>query len=152
MTDWKEITSQDDIDGLFDIYGGFHDSCIVSVSYKSGAFVDHTQAMHFGDPSERELSVVFHRQWKPQILELCFTGLRQLHLIGWQNQYFCDIFDAHLSFYMGLLPGEPEKVIVWADYSDFNVEKINNTLHEPSDTYIIANALKWRIIDSEGEL
>ena len=152
MTKWKEVISQDDINSLLDIYGGFHDSCIVSVSYKSGAFVDDKQAMHFGGPSERELLVVFHRQWKPQILEMCFTGLRQLHLTGWQNNYFCDILDAHLSFYKGLLPGDPERVIVWADYWDFDVEKINNAIHEPSDTYIIANAMKLRIIYSEGEL
>ena len=76
MADWKEITSQDDMNELFDIYGGFHDSCIVSASYKSGAFVDDERSMHFGSPSERELLLVFHRQWEPQILEMCFSGLR----------------------------------------------------------------------------
>ena len=146
MADWKEITSQDDMDELFNIYGGFHDSCIVSVSYKSGAFVDGERSMHFGSPAERELVVVFHRQWEPKILEMCFTGLRQLHLTGWQDHYLCDISDAHLSFNEGLLPGKPDKVIVWADSSYFDGENTNNTIHEPSDTYIVANALKWRII------
>lgn len=152
MTNWKEIASQEDIDSLFNIYGGFHDSCIVSVSYKSGAFVDDQQSMNFGSPSDRELFVVFHRQWDPQILEMCFTGLRQLHLTGWQDNYLCYIFDAHLSFYEGLLPGNPDKVIVWSDYCDFDVEKIDNTIHEPSDTYIVANALKWRIISPKEAL
>lgn len=147
MTDWKEIVSQDDIDQLLALYGDFHDSCIASLSYKSGAFVDDGRSMHFGGPSERKLSVVFHSQWEPKKLELCFTGVRQLHLTGWQDNYSCNICDAHLAFYEGLLPGKPERVIVWADYCDFDVEKINNTIHEPSDTYIVANALKWRIID-----
>ena len=147
MSEWKEIVSQDDIDRLFILYGGFHDSCIVSASYKSGVFVDDNRSMHFGNSSKYELSVVFHSQWTPKILELCFTGVRQLHLTGWQDNYLCDIYEAHLSFYEGLLPGKPERVIVWANYSDFDVKEIDNTIHEPSDTYIVANALKWRIID-----
>ena len=44
MTDWKEIVSQDDIDQLLALYGDFHDSCIASLSYKSGAFVDDGSA------------------------------------------------------------------------------------------------------------
>lgn len=145
--EWKEITSQDDIDALFSLYGGFHDSCIVSVRYQSGAFVDVEGTMHFGDLSERELVVTFHSQMRwPEVLEMCFVGLRQLHLTGWQDNYLCDIFDAHLSFHEGILPGEPSKVIIWADYDGFDINEIDNTVHEPSDTYIIANGLKWRIL------
>jgi hypothetical protein len=148
MSDWNEFSTQNDIDKLLDIYGGFHDSCIVSMHYRSGTFVDDKKTMYFGDSSEHELIVVFHRQWEPRAIEMRFIGLRQLHLTGWQDNYSCDIYDAHLSFYEGILPGTPSRVIVWANYYDFNIKEIDNTIHEPSDTYIVANALKWRIIDN----
>lgn len=153
MTDWKEITSQDDIHELLETYGGFHDSCIVSASYKSGAFVNDMKVKYGGSPSEHELFIVFHSQWNPQILEMCFTGLRQLRLAGWAHNYWCDeILDAYLSFHEGLLPGDPDRVIVWADTYDFDVKNIDNTIHEPSDTYIVANGLRWRLIDPKEEL
>jgi len=145
MGEWKEISSQKDIDELLGLYDGFHDSCIVSVNYRSGAFVDDEGAMHFGNSAQHALSVVFHSQWKGQI-ELCFAGLRQLHLVGWQDKYMCDIFDAHLSFYDELLPGTPSRVIVWADNESFDIKRLDTTVHEPSDTCIIANTLKWRTL------
>jgi hypothetical protein len=111
MSDWKELSTQNDIDELLGTYGGFHDSCIVSMCYRSGTFVDDKKTMHFGDSSVHELLVVFHRQCEPIALEMCFTGLRQLHLTGWQDNYSCDIYDAHLSFYEGILPGTPSRVI-----------------------------------------
>lgn len=147
MSQWKEILSQNDIDELLDTYGDFHDSCIVSMNYQSGAFVDGKGAMHFGNPVEHNLSVVFHSQWAPKAIELYFTGLRQLHLAGWQDHYVGNLSDAYLSFHDGLLPGEPQKLILWADYGDFDIGQIDNAIHEPSGTYVVSNSLKWRVID-----
>ena len=96
-------------------YGDFHDACIVSLNFQSGAFVDDKSAMHFGGPEERVLSVVFQRQWEPKTIELQFIGLRQLHLIGWQDNYLCNILEAYLAFHDNLLPGKPHRVIVWSD-------------------------------------
>ena len=70
-----------------------------------------------------------------------------MHLVGWQDNYLCDISDAYLAFHDNLLPGNPDRVIVWADTDLFDVAKIDNSIHEPADTYIVANALKWRIVD-----
>jgi hypothetical protein len=147
MSDWKTVDTQEDIEELMATYGDFHDACIVSVSYHSGAFVDDEGAMHFGDAADYEARVVFHCQWEPKVIELCFTGLRQFHLVGQQEHYICVILEAYLAFHEGILPGTPERVIVWSDYSWFDVEKIDNSIHEPADTYIVANALKWRIIE-----
>ena len=147
MDKWKKIVSQEDIDELLRAYGGFHDSCIVSLNYRSGPFVDKESAMHFGSSTDRELRVVFHRQWEPKALELCFIGLRQLHLTGWQENYMCDIFDAYLAFHDGLLPGEPGRVIVWADGCGFDINRLDSTVCEPAYTYIVSNMLKWRIAD-----
>jgi len=102
--------------------------------------------MHFGSPEEHILSVVFHCQWEPKIIELQFIGLRKLHLVGWQDNYLCDILEAYLSFHDNLLPGKPNRIIVWSNDSYFDVAKVSNAIQEPEDTYIIANALRWRII------
>lgn len=36
---------------------------------------------------------------------------------------------------------------MWSDNEDFDPLKTNNSLQEPGDTYIIADSLKWRIIN-----
>ena len=38
--DWIEIKNQKDIEKLLAEYGDFHDSCIVVLNYKSGAYAD----------------------------------------------------------------------------------------------------------------
>ncbi|MCI7180464.1 MAG: hypothetical protein SOY12_01965 [Schaedlerella sp.] len=147
MGNWSRIETQKDIDLLMETYGDFHDACIVSLNFQSGAFVDDDMAMHFGSAEERILSVIFQCQWEPKAIELQFSGLRQMHLIGWQDNYLCDISSAYLAFHNNLLPGESGRVIVWSDTDWFNVEKIDNSIHEPADTYIVANSLRWRIVD-----
>ena len=146
MGNWYNVETQKDIEQLMSTYGDFHDACIVSTSFQSGAFVDDEHTMHFGSPEEHILSVVFHCQWEPKIIELQFIGLRKLHLVGWQDNYLCDILEAYLSFHDNLLPGKPNRVIVWSNDSYFDVAKVSNAIQEPEDTYIIANALRWRII------
>ena len=145
---WKEVKTQENIDELLNVYGGFHDSCIVNLRYESGACVTADRAMHFAEASDCELYVTFQRQWEPITIELCFTGLRRLHLVGWQDNYFCDITGAYLAFHDSMLPGEPCRLIAWADTDWFDVKKLtsSNTFIEPADTYIVSNHLKWRII------
>lgn len=146
MENWHSVETQKDIERLMSTYGDFHDACIVSLNFQSGAFVDDENAMHFGGPKNRVLSVVFQCQWEPKTIELQFIGLRQLHLVGWQDNYLCDILEAYLSFCDNLLPGKPDRVIVWSDNSCFDTAKIGSTIQEPADTYIVANALRWRIV------
>ena len=147
MGDWHKIKTQEDIALLMDIYDNFHDSCIVSMNYNSGAFVDEDRALYYGDENNRRLSVIFQGQWKPKTIELEFSGLRQMHIVGWQNNYTCDISDAYLAFHNHLLPGSPEQLIVWADTDWFDVDKIDNSINEPADTYIVASKLRWRVIN-----
>ena len=45
---WNEIKNEIDIENLMKEYSGFHDSCIVSINYHSGAFVDDKGAMAYG--------------------------------------------------------------------------------------------------------
>jgi len=146
MDNWNDVNTQKDIDFLMSTYGSFHDAVIVSANYQNGYYVDDEMTLYGCGSEEHTLSVIFHCQWKPRVIELRFTGLRQIHLVGWQDNYLPIISDAYLSFQDKLLPGNPQKVVVWADNDWFDVNKINNTIHEPADTYIVANALRWRII------
>lgn len=147
MNNWHKIKTQEDIELLMNTYGNFHDACMVSMNYNSGAFVDDGGTLYYGNENDRRLSVIFHCQWKPKTIELAFLGLRQMHIVGWQDNYACDISDAYLAFHNHLLPGKPEQVIVWADTDRFDIDKIDNAVKEPADTYIIANELSWRIIN-----
>lgn len=146
---WIEVNAQTDIDKLMNTYGDFHDSCITNLHFTSGSSVTPDKTMHFGGAIDRQLCVTFQRQWDPITIELWFSGLRRLHLVGWQDNYLNDISSAYLAFHENLLPGEPRRLIVWADTDWFSIEKVSDStaLAEPTDSYIVANQLKWRIVE-----
>ena len=90
---WNEIKSEIDIENLMKEYSGFHDSCIVSINYHSGAFVNDKGAMANGELLEHSIEMVLHSQCNKPI-ELRFTGVRKCNIVGWEDNYFCDIFGA----------------------------------------------------------
>lgn len=148
---WTEITNQAAIDKLMTDFGGFHDSCIVSVSYSSGNYVDKDGGMGCGDSEEHTISMILHSQWKNRI-ELCFSGVKRCGITGFREMYFCDIFDATLEFRTDLRgQTRDEKLIVWADCENFN--PLTYTDRYPLDngcevTYVIAEKLKYRFLES----
>lgn len=150
---WNEIKNENDIEIIMNEYGGFHDSCIVSVNYHSGAYVDDNGGMANGELLEHSVEMVLHSQWNNPI-ELRFIGVRKCSIVGWQDNYFCDIFGAYLSFHTDLLgKTRDDKLIVWADYENFNpTNYIEEKLISPNAancTYIIAEKLLWRIITED---
>ena len=48
--EWHRIIDKRDIDILMKDYCGFHDSCLVSLNYSSGASVDNNGSMRCGTP------------------------------------------------------------------------------------------------------
>lgn len=136
MTDWNYISSEKDITDIMMACGDFHDCCIVSASYQSGAFVDGDSSMHFGKADDRIMTVTLHSQCTPKTIELCFSGLRLCRLTGRQENCTCEILGAFLSFF----DAHDSKLIVWSDNSDFDISDANNS----DDTYIVAEKLKWR--------
>ena len=147
MSNWYEVINQSDIYYLKEIYGGFHDACIIELRYVSGADVNESLSMGFGTSLDRKLYVIFKRQWKPVKIELLFEGMRQMNIAGWQNNYFCDIYDCYLALHNDLIKGRDDNLIVWADIAGFNPKEIyeRNILSEPLTTYIISEKLKWRL-------
>ena len=143
---WNQIKEQKDIDFLLDEYFGFHDSCICNAGYKSGAEVDDNGHMH-GVSNDCALIMrfdsqmpLFHKQPEKASLELKFSGLRQLNLIGYQENYFCDISSCYLAFY--------KNYIVWSDNDYFDPDNLQKTqlLEEPMSTFVIADKMEWRFV------
>ena len=152
MNDWKQVETTEDIDELLQTFHGFHDSCITSIRYESGNYVDKDGSMIFAGIHDYELHMIFQSQWDPQTVELCFNGVRQLFLVGLEDNYNNDIYDAYLGFQNDLFPSRfrgPKRMIVWADDSGFDIHDMTGDLIEPAVTYVIANTLKWRIIDNQ---
>lgn len=149
MSQWHQVQIQSDIDQLLETYGGFHDSCIVSLHYVSGTYVDGDNAMVFGSDDDFVLNIVFQRQWEPKGLELCFSGVRRFHVTALQDNYFDDIYEAYLAFHDGILPAKyraADRVIVWADDAGFCVNELSEAPVEPDVSYVIATGLKWRLV------
>ena len=151
MSEWKEIQNQEDINGLMETFVGFHDSCITTVRYESGCYVDEKRNMYAHVPPEKfVLNVVFHSQWEVRSVELCFGGVRRFHVVGLEDNYMKDIYDAYLAFHEGLMPTGHDvasRVIVWADWASFDPTHIPAPLEEPGTSYVIAETLRWRIVE-----
>ena len=146
---WNEIKNEVDIENLMKEYYGFHDSCIVSINYHSGAFVDDKGAMANGGLLEHSVEMILHSQWNKHI-ELRFTGVRKCNIVGFLDDYFCDIYGAYLDFHSDLLGGtRDDKLIVWADCDGFNpteyTEETPISTNGNYSTYVIAEKLFWRI-------
>ena len=146
---WNEIKNEIDIENLMKEYSGFHDSCIVSINYHSGAYVDDKGAMANGELLEHSVEMILHSQWNKPI-ELRFTGVRKCNIVGFVDNCFCDIFGAYLNFHRDLLGGtRNNKLIVWADCDSFNpikyTEETPISTNGNYNTYVIAEKLFWRI-------
>lgn len=149
MRKWKIIKDQKDIDELQQCYGGFHDSCIVSLKFESGTNVDEERIMHFKGGNDCTAYMTLQRQWNPRTIELCFSGVRRLNIVGFQDNYCNLIYGATLLLCNNLLPTSnmPNRFVVWADHVGFEVKDIDVRLTEPAVTFIIAHSLRWRIIE-----
>ena len=146
---WNEIKNEIDIENLMKEYSGFHDSCIVSINYRSGAFVDENGAMAKGELLDHSIEMILHSQCNKPI-ELRFTGVRKCNIVGFEDNYFCDIFGAYLNFHSDLLGRtRDDKLIVWADCYGLNpteyTEETPISTNGNYSTYVIAEKLFWRI-------
>ena len=150
---WNEIKNEVDIENLMEEYCDFHDSCIVSINYHSGAYVDDKGDMLNGELLEHSIEMILHSQWNKPI-ELRFTGVRKCNIVGFLDDYFCDIFGAYLDFHSDLLGGtRDDKLIVWADFGGFDPTEYKEETPISTNgnccTYVIAEKLFWRIITED---
>ena len=150
---WNEIKNEIDIENLMNEYSGFHDSCIVSINYHSGAVVDDDGTMANGELLEHSIEMILHSQCNKPI-ELCFTGVRKCNIVGWEDNCFCDIFGAYLNFHSDLLgKTRDDKLIVWADWDGFDPIKYSEEKPLSANgeycTYVISEKLFLRIMTDD---
>ena len=134
---WNFINDKKDIKILLEEYSDFHDSCIHSMYYKGGAEVVNGR-MKGIQPDQNILQIRFHSQMSEDQLELRFIGLRRCNIIGYRENYFCDISDCYLDFY--------NHFIIWSDNAYLNPENYveEGILKYPLHSIIIADSLQWR--------
>ena len=134
--EWNIIETQDDIDFLLKVFNDFHDSCIVSMQYKSGAYVDKSNFSMNSINTERTLSLIFHSQFKNcSAIELVFDKLVKLNLEPNDENYDCIIFGATIKKENGKF--------FWADSPGC-------IYSSPSGTWIICEKLMWRKCEIEN--
>lgn len=142
MGDWKRIETQNDIDELMGLARGFHDTCLVSASFKTGQYVDTSGAMASScAPETYELTITLHSQWTKKPLELRFTGMHKTSLTGYDQRSDGIIYDAHLAFHEDVPGAEGKKLIVWADWVDFSPGKSDI---DDLTSFVYAECLIWR--------
>ena len=149
MDNWVSVDSDIEIKYLLDFYGGFHDSSIKELKYESGTWVDSKKSMCMGNWEDNQVEVIFHRQGEPISIELLFVGMRKMNIVRYQD-YFCDIFDCYLGIRNDLIPGLDKNLIIWTDDGRFSSKESldRQLLSEPGISYIIADKLFWRGIQS----
>lgn len=148
MTQWNIVKSAEDIEKLIKEYYGFHDSCLVEASYKTGEAVIEKGWMKFGSRKDKELHMTFHSQWKDTPLELCFIGVKQCRFAGWTEYGSGEILDCYLAIHTDLfLPRLDDPLIVWADDMCFSPKDDIEILREPATSFVIASDLKWRFLE-----
>lgn len=146
---WTEIKTDSDIETLMNNFYGFHDSCIISMNYISGNFVDEKLSMGCGGIEAHTLLMRVDSQFGKR-LELFFSGVRKCVLTGFREDYFCNLYDATLEFRTDLLgKTRDDRLIVWSDGSGFDPVTYEeryplNNWHEV--TYIIAEKLSYRFL------
>jgi len=133
---WNEIKNKADIDYLCDIYDGFHDSCIVNITYNSTAYVDDEYSMHMSIGNHFTILKLQRQTPNPKTIELMFENVLKMN-IAVKNEDFCDALSEALLKY-------ENEMFIWAEYEDYSSDILfsNNKL-----TWIASKKLKWRIVD-----
>jgi len=130
--EWRELSSQDEIDSLMELYGDFHDACLVRLDYSGGAYVDEKFTMHFDAP--RSARMTFQRQFpNPKTIELEFEDVARLHICAG------DIGELIIT---GTSMFFSESNIFWANEYD-----VQPPMGNYKGTWICAEKARFRVID-----
>ena len=128
---WNLIKTNDDINELMACFGGFENSCVCSVKYRSGAYVGAVSEHFIND--DMSLSVILQRRSRGfvQSFELLFRDIRLLRLEPMSKGMECYLTSATLRF--------TDTGITFSTWDDFN------TVNADSDILLItAASLLWR--------
>ncbi|MDE7364249.1 MAG: hypothetical protein K2N27_05085 [Ruminococcus sp.] len=137
---WNEINTDEDIAYLMDTYGGFHETCIVSLNYISGNYMkkgkNGNMAMATNENINHCIMLTVDSEWRGRI-ELMFNGVKKFSCQCFEDCYMNYILLAYLKFHDNLRGKADDRLIVWANDEDFDLLSLKGS-------YIIADSLKWR--------
>ena len=131
---YQEIKTQKDIQNFLEKTNQLHDGYVISVKYNNNG-IKKTELGHSISPWKTTLSLqVLVTSLYDTIVELEFECLYE-----WQfkEEYFnsaCGIFEVSLSF-------DSQGHIIWAD------DVWQNTTDMKTCSYVIAESVKWRIVE-----
>lgn len=132
---WHEINDQNDLNSFFDMYCGFHDSCIKELKYISGAYVCDDLSMHPIN-EQRILRLIVQRQFKnPSVVEMEFIGLKYFKMYPNDENYTCEILDATMLL--------KDNCIYWCDCGGLSEDELESY----EGTLICAAKVRWRAAD-----
>lgn len=131
---WNELESEIELEVFLRRISCFHDSCLKSFSYVSGAYVSPDLSMYpLND--KRTLNMIFQRQSEDVAgFELEFYGLRSFNFVPTDPRFTCEIEAAKMFFKDGYIHFENDSCRV----SEENGRVIVNS--------VCADGCRWREI------
>ncbi|MBR1751219.1 MAG: hypothetical protein IJ740_10145 [Ruminococcus sp.] len=130
---WNMVRSNEEIEELKENFGGFKNSCICDIRYRSGAYIG-TAADHFIN-DDLSISVIFQRRsmGDVQTFELRFSGIKKLILEPLSKGMECYLTSASIK--------SDKRGIYFSSWEDF--DRINA---DAGVLLVEADMLMWRDI------
>ncbi|MDF2557849.1 MAG: hypothetical protein K0R71_1677 [Bacillales bacterium] len=133
--EWNEVKTNDDIENLLNLFGGFHDSCLKELYLWTGSYVNEKLSM--GMTLGTNVRILFQRQFiNPSAIELLFEDVSQVHMTPPPENYDSIIYGASLLI--------EDELFYWADVYDW----MPNDNIENEVSWISSKRLKWRDVSS----
>lgn len=136
MSIWNAVRSSDDVTELMESFGYFEKSCILSVAYKSGAYVGEVSDHFIND--DMTVSVVLQRKslGYVQSIELFFRDIKLLRLEPLGSNYESYLTDASVKCENG--------IVTFTNWDDFD------TINADAGVLVIkAGSMMWRDISDK---
>lgn len=139
---WNLLETQEDIDNLIRVFGGFHDSCIKQVFIRSREFVDERLTMPFDNTPM--IRLFFQRQ--ADIIPSIEIQFDEVKYFNWK--YDDLTYDTGLSIIYEAVLEQRDHLIYWAEDIDWREKDAD----KDEFRWLAAVQAKWRIVaDGLGE-
>lgn len=130
---WEPIHTQEDIDRLINLFGGFHDACLKELYMWTEHYVDTDLSMSINDQLDHRIRALFQRQAEnPSAIEMLFEEVTQLCITPSPGGYDSIIYESTLCYRDGLF--------YWADDRNWSPERKSDY----SVNWISARKVSWR--------
>lgn len=128
---WHNIYTNKDIEQMLEMFGGFHDACIRTVSYDSGLYVDDN--LYIND-TQSSIEILFERQSESN-KKLCirFTNVLEFSINKSRN-YIHEIYD--ISMFI------KDECVYWGDSEDFEASYPSYT-----GSWLCSQSAMWSFCD-----